>query len=172
MRRYLVAAAVIMLVSVSAAPGKEPSHPLSQINPIDIDLNMSEQDIFNVSVFSLRDGLRFEGNQIQDSGGNPVLVWNDSSSQWELRNGDLNVQYNNISAPPGKNVSFQQNIRINGGGRIWVPEQTSTPRYYYRKNLSEVLEDGESADRFDINLSGNNLESPDQIITDGSGSDV
>lgn len=158
---------IVFLASIAAAPGKEPSHPLSHIHPIDEDFNMSDMRIFNVSRLSVNGGLKIDGNQIMDSGANPILNYNDADRRLELRNNDFGVTGNNITS--GNNVSFNNSLRVHGG-KVWIPDDAEYG-YFYRKNLSEVLEDGNNATIYDINMNGQDINNLDELRTDGSGSD-
>ncbi len=86
----------ISLVAVAAAPASEPNHPFSQIYPVDVDLNMSEKDIFNVTEVDLAGGLIFSGDWIKTPGGASLLGWNSSSTELELNNGNLDTNGNSI----------------------------------------------------------------------------
>lgn len=158
---------LLIMTTIVAAPGKEPSHPLSHIHPIDEDFNMSNMRIFNVSRVSVNGGLKLDGNQILDSGAMPILNYNDDDRRLELRNNDFGVTGNNITA--ANNISFNDSLKV-WGGKVWIPEDNKYG-YFYRKNLSEVLEDGNNATVYDINMNGNDIENIDELRTDGSVSD-
>ncbi|WP_414836490.1 hypothetical protein [Candidatus Nanohalococcus occultus] len=167
MRKTVLLIGLLVFTSIAAAPGMEPSHPLSHIHPIDEDFNMSNMRIFNVSRLSVNGGLKIDGNQILDSGANPILNYNDNDQRLELENTDFGTGTNNITS--GNNVSFNNSLRVHGG-KVWIPEGSGYG-YFYRKNLSEVLEDGNNATVYDIQMNGNDLKQLDEIRTDGTGSD-
>lgn len=100
MRKYLALVSLsVLMVSSASAQGMEPSHPLSQIHPIDVPLNMSEEQVINVSRFSLENGLSMEGREIRDQGGMNILIWNSSAEKWEVVNGDVDLNNNTLENP-------------------------------------------------------------------------
>jgi len=85
----------MLLISVSAAPQPDQSHNLSEIRPIDIDLNMSEQDIFNVSQFQLDNGFILEGNAVRNQGNSQDIIRLKDSGNVGVPNGDIKLSSGN-----------------------------------------------------------------------------
>lgn len=114
----LILSLVFLTVPLSTAATNEARHPLSQIYPADVDFNMSEQDIFNVSELRFNSGLQIDGTKIQDPGNVDVLVWDASNNEWDVRNSDLSLSSNNI-----KNVGSLQGFFAGACGSDQVVTQ-------------------------------------------------
>lgn len=114
-----------------------PSHPLSQINPIDIPLNMSNENVINVSGLSFNPG---------------------ASSKDEL---DLNNnQVRNVSSLSFKDV--QDGFYIDGYD---ISSQGGGNFLRLKPGEDQLLIGGN--DGTELNLSGNNLTTPNNIKTGG-----
>ncbi len=92
----LVLVLIGSIISLATAPQPEQSHNLSEINPIDVDLNMSRMDIFNVTELDLYSGLTFSGNWISAPGGQDLLGWDLVNTQLEVKNGNLSLEGNRL----------------------------------------------------------------------------
>ncbi|MBC5793475.1 MAG: hypothetical protein H8Z69_05595 [Nanohaloarchaea archaeon] len=100
---------LILLLSAAAvtAPASEPRHPLSQVYPVDADLNMSHQDIFNVTELDLYSGLVFSGNKIQTAGNANLILWNNVKNRIDLSQ-NVNTEGNNINLSGGSLTSQKE----------------------------------------------------------------
>jgi hypothetical protein len=116
---------------------RTPSHPLSQINPIDIPLNMSDKNIINVS------GLSF------NPGGN-------NKDELDLNNN----QVRNVSSLSFKDV--QDGFYIDGYD---ISSQGGGNFLRLKPGEDQLLIGGN--DGTEVNLSGNNLTAPNNIRTGG-----
>lgn len=100
--RYLKIAGALWLILIAASlastaqPGQ--SHNLSEIDPIDVDLNMSNYGVYNASHLELKDGLNFSGYTVYDQGNVEILNYDDTNSEWKVKNSDLNLSGNNITS--------------------------------------------------------------------------
>ena len=89
MKRLILAATAVLLVATATAQNFEPSHPLSHIHPVDVDLNMSGQRIYNVSEFETEDGLSLDSYAFSENDGDgnaEIFVYNLSERKWEIQN--------------------------------------------------------------------------------------
>lgn len=146
MRRHFVALAFgILVASIAAAASSEPRHPLSQIHPIDKELNMSDNRIFNVSQLELNDGtisgtgLVFDDFRIRDSGNNYYLRLDTSNTEWEIEGADLNLTGGTLEGVGATECGASEALL--GDGSCGATGGGATP------NLSEVLASGNEANQ-------------------------
>ena len=132
MRRKLPIALSIALVlsSVSAAQTAEPSHPLSQITPIDVPLDMNNRNIQSVNSLQLQDGLVLRDNTLSGSLQQYRVVVDESQGSIKIRGGDLDIGSNNITQPGtiktgGEPIVFKDGaqpvLRLNQNGNVDIP---------------------------------------------------
>lgn len=98
-RTALAILTVFLLVGSVTAPQPDQSHNLSEIHPIDVNLNMSDRSIFNVSEFKVRDGLQLNGLTVEDDGDIDILRWDTNNNEWDLPSSNvdaLNLNGNSI----------------------------------------------------------------------------
>jgi hypothetical protein len=125
-----------MATAVSAQDFEEPSHPLSQINPIDVPLNMSNEAVLNVSVLSLSnpsgDGFNIDNYAITDTTGTNRLELDPSEDQFQIQGSELNLSGNNLTSPEniktgGQNITLRDStnsqdiLRGKEGGEVQIP---------------------------------------------------
>lgn len=158
----VIASLVVFSLTIAAAP--EPRHPLSQIHPIDVDLNMSDQNIENVSQLQFNDGigekgLLLEGYTITDEGKAQKIVLDYQNDEWDILNSNLNMNGNNITGID--TLHFVSGASINGslntsGGNVNLENGSLTDVY-------SIDGGGDAINFFDtIDMNGN-------IITDSNG---
>jgi len=145
-----------IFISLAAAPQPDQSHDLSEIKPIDIDLNMSSQDIFNISELKLKDGIILKQNAVRNAGNSQDLLRLQNSGKIVIPNGNLDLNGRrilNVGKPenPGDavNRSYVQSyadsnddngtddqlievsgqmISLEDGGSIFVPYANNTDK--------------------------------------------
>ncbi len=88
MNKIAVTLAVVILAVPLAVAQEEPRHPLSHIDPVDKDLNMSEREIFNISGVHT-DALIADGSDLvfQDSVGEDIMLWDSGEVEWRVFDG-------------------------------------------------------------------------------------
>ena len=93
-------ALALAILPLASAPSATPSHPLSHINPIDVDLNMSGQRIYNVSNVAIQDGLNITEDGIAPGGysdiGYNALEWNNTALRWEVQGANVSLNNNEL----------------------------------------------------------------------------
>jgi hypothetical protein len=115
-----------------SAQFKEPSHPLSQINPIDVPLNMSNEAILNISSLELNpgsndgdylnvsnnpirnvsslsltdteNGFYIDNYRISDENGNHILLLDTEEDEFRIANASLDLAGNNLTEPNNINT--------------------------------------------------------------------
>lgn len=106
----------ILFIGVSTAAEPDQSHNLSEIDPIDVDLNMSDQAIVNLSELRLNDGIGNEGlvlDGYQIKGSENILKLDSSNSYWSFIDSSGNdiarfKDRGNVEIPEG-------NLNLTGG---------------------------------------------------------
>jgi hypothetical protein len=158
----ILATVCAILASASAAP--DPRHPLSQIYPIDVDLEMENQDIENLSQLQFNNGvgqqgLLLEGYTISDEGEAQKIVLDYQNDEWDILNSNINMNGNNITNID--TLHFVSGASINGslntsGGNVNLENGSLTDVY-------SIDGGGDAVNFFDsIDMNGN-------IITDSNG---
>ncbi|PSH01655.1 MAG: hypothetical protein BRC27_01455 [Nanohaloarchaea archaeon SW_10_44_10] len=115
--RKIILAIFLALFLVANVSAQDPRHPLSQIYPIDIDLEMEAQDIRNVSQLQLNDGLGekgllLEGYNISGEGESQKIVLDYQNDEWDVLNSNVNMNGNNITGID--TLLFESGMKING----------------------------------------------------------
>lgn len=156
---------LLSVITIASAAEKEPRHPLSQLTPIDVDLNMSDRSIVNISSIKLNDGtidgtgLVLDGYTIGDTGS--ILKLDVSNGYWKFvggsgdiarfkDNGDVEIPNGNLSVAGTECLSGEY---IDGEGNC-ISDQTISDD----QNLSEVLSLGNSAGNENINMNSNAIK--------------
>lgn len=154
----LIATFILLASSLTSAAQPEQSHNLSEIHPIDIDFDMQNYGIYDLSHLELRNGLNLSGYAFYDQGNNKILEWDNSNAEWDVLNANLNMNNNNITGffdsdacPAGEVVN---DIYDNGT--------------YSCQSLTDAVSDqfvDESGDTMEgnLNLSGYNLTDIDTL---------
>jgi hypothetical protein len=132
----VLAASAAVLSSGASAQFQEPSHPLSQINPVDIPLNMSNKAVLNVSVLSLSNpsgnGFNIDNYAITDTTGANRLEFDPSRDQFQVQGSELNLSGNNLTTPNniktgGQPITLRDStnnqdiLRAQEGGNLEIP---------------------------------------------------
>jgi hypothetical protein len=150
-KSLIIASAFIFMLSAVAAPA--PRHPLSQITPVDTDLDMEDYAINNLSELRLNDGsgntgLVLDDYTIRDEGGAQELTLDYQNDEWDIQNSNLNLNGNNIIGVSDLNFD-------SSGGSLSLSNS----------DINDVnsIDGGGDAVRFDdsINLTGNPLQNAD-----------
>lgn len=116
--KILFLASAVAVLSLSAvAPQPPQSHPLSEIVPVDTDLNMSNYNIENVSSISLNNGIGdpgflIDGFTITHPGEGQKLVLDEENDEWDIKNSDINLNGNKIVDSTGKISIGQRSVNI------------------------------------------------------------
>lgn len=96
--------------------GQDPRHPLSQVYPMDVDLNLEGQNIENLTQLRLYEdggqGLLMEGYTISDEGQAQKIVLDYQNDEWDILNSNLNLNGNNITGLD--TLQFETGMTING----------------------------------------------------------
>jgi len=132
-RQLLIAGIFLSLCTAGgSAQFKEPSHPLSQINPIDVPLNMSNEAILNISSLELNpgsndgdylnvsnnpirnvsslsltdteNGFYIDNYRISDENGNHILLLDTEEDEFRIANASLDLAGNNLTEPNNINT--------------------------------------------------------------------
>jgi hypothetical protein len=116
-KSLIIASAVIFMLSAVAAPA--PRHPLSQITPVDTDLDMEDYAINNLSEISLNNGvgntgLVLDNYEITDEGRSQSITLDYQNDEWDIENSDLNLNSNELQDSQGP-------ITL-GGGEVEIPD--------------------------------------------------
>jgi len=141
---------VLLAVSIVAAPSNDPNHPLSQINPIDQDLNFSEKSIFNISQLQLSDGVIIEGNKIRNQGNSRDLLQIKDSGGIDIPRGNLSLTG---GSEPNIGITLKEDSEIEFGSRL-----------FYDSTLSDnplrigTIDEGNYVPAIRIDRSGNSIK--------------
>jgi hypothetical protein len=97
-----LASAVAVLSLSGVAPQPPQSHPLSEIVPVDTDLNMSNYNIENASSIRLNNGIGspgflINGFTITHPGEAQEFVLDYQNDEWDLIASNLDLNSNNVS---------------------------------------------------------------------------
>ncbi len=104
LKKIILTTLLLLSVAAAVAPASEPRHPFSQITPVDVNLNMSRMNIFNVTEVDLYSGLVFSGNVIQTPGNADMLLWNGVENRIDIEQ-DVNTGGNNLNLSGGNLTS-------------------------------------------------------------------
>ncbi len=155
MRPLPAALILAFLVAPAMAASPTQSHPLSEVRPMDIDLNMSGQDIFNVTELRMQDGFLVTRYEFRDDTNTRVLAFNTSEDRWEVVNSDLDLNDNNIenffsSSCSGDDIVKQ--VYANGSYNCVDPATLGTT-----EDFQQTLNQGNWTGGFDINMTGSEM---------------
>lgn len=124
-RLFLTATAVIILTSMTMAQQPPQSHPLSEIYPVDTDLDMEDYNINNLSQLSLNDGsgntgLVLDDYSISGEGDAQRFVLDYQNDVWSVENSGLELNGNNLSLvdtlnPSGGVLSLGGDLDLGSG---------------------------------------------------------
>lgn len=160
MKKLILLAAAVALTGAASAQSFTPSHPLSHIHPVDVDLNMSNQEIYNVSEFSIRDGLTFNGRTIYEpdaDGAAPILEWEEANESLEVYS-DIDLNNNNIQKY-FQDDTCQQGYLVDGINPNGTYECTSI-----NQTASEIfVEEAGDTMSGDLNMSQNDINNVSDI---------
>lgn len=123
----LLVLTVIALSLSAVAPQPPQSHPLSEIAPIDTDLNMENQDVRNVSRLLLNDGsgssaLLLEGFSLTHEGGAQQLVLDYQNDEWDIENSDLDMGNNEIKGVDSLSNGTADTLELGNNGNVRMPK--------------------------------------------------
>lgn len=126
----LVGFSAVLLVAAAGAGAQfsEPSHPLSQIDPVDVALNMSNEAIKNVSAVSFSNpsggGYVIDNYEISDQSGVSELELvppgASGQGQFQVKGANLNISTNNVTDvdeinPSGRNLEVGGDVVSRSG---------------------------------------------------------
>ena len=109
-------AAFLVLAAASLASTAQPgqSHNLSEIDPVDVDLNMSDYGVFNASQYELRNGLNFSGYSVYDQGNVEILRYDEENSEWDIKNSGLDLEGGVLKDSLDAAMTLNNSVDING----------------------------------------------------------
>lgn len=125
-RKLLVALILVAFSTITIAAEPDQSHNLSEIDPVDVDFNMSDKSIFNLSQVKLNDGtvdgtgLVLDDYSIRDSGS--ILKLDSSNGYWKFvgSSGDIArfKDGGNVEIPNG-NLDLSSNSIVDSGSNFF-----------------------------------------------------
>jgi hypothetical protein len=157
----LLVLTVIALSLSAVAPQPPQSHPLSEIAPIDTDLNMSNNMVKNISELQLNNGIGSTGFLIQGftlthPGQAQELVLDYQNDEWDIMSSNLNMNSNNVSAVDFINPGASE-LLVGGHLDVNAPVNTGNAL-----DLGGTLGvDGGIESYSGIDMNGNNISSSD-----------
>jgi hypothetical protein len=160
--KILFLASAVAVLSLSAvAPQPPQSHPLSEIVPVDTDLNMSNYNIENVSSVRLNSGIGnpgflVSGFTITHPGDAQELVLDYQNDEWDIISSNLNLNSNNISQISFLNPGASD---LSVGGYLDVNAPVNTGNALDVGGTLGV--DGGIESYSGIDMNGNNISSSD-----------
>lgn len=174
--RYRAVGLLALVVAVAAggaAQFEEPSHPLSQINPVDVALNMADQPVRNVSAVEFANpsgnGYVISNYRISSQSGVSSIKFappeGPGTGQFQLESADLNVSDNSILEVQNITEFFNNECGENQAVKDIYPNGTFVCGQA-GGGLPTVLSINNTATR-DINLSEQDLEKVDEVNPGG-----
>ncbi|MDY6771085.1 MAG: hypothetical protein SV186_03955, partial [Candidatus Nanohaloarchaea archaeon] len=151
-RKGVIAFIVIGLLTVlGGSAAAAPHHPLSQIYPMDVDLNLSGQDINELGDLRLAGGSATVDGTINMSGNEIVEYVTDARSGAP-------------TSPAAGQMWFDsgQNVLKYYNGTNWVITASASS---VSSDLQSVLGAGNSAGSYDLNMSGNSILSVEHMTS-------
>ena len=109
---------ILVAGTLATAPAPSQSHPLSEIFPIDQDLNMSNKEVENVSKLKLNSGseptgLMLENLTIGTEGGSNTIELDYNKDIWNIVGSNLDLNGNNLTAGTIKTKDGNLNVTDN-----------------------------------------------------------
>lgn len=145
---------LIMLLMVCTIPlassASSQHHPFSEIFPPDTNLGFGDQALENASSLELQNGFNFTDYTIYDQGNTKLLEWNQSTSKWEVRNADLDLNSRSITnlATPTSGTDAATKNYVDNNDDTGTDDQT----------LGEVLSQGNSAGTNNLDMNDNSIK--------------
>ncbi|MBC5793484.1 MAG: hypothetical protein H8Z69_05640 [Nanohaloarchaea archaeon] len=147
------------MAAVVSAPASGPTHPLSQISPIDVDLDMEEQDLFNISELKISHGPVFDQNAIRGSGNAPTFVRFKSSGEIEFPGGRLDLRGNGL-----ENIS---SIGSCGNSELIMGDGSCNPVSNFLTSDNWVDENGDTMTG-PLDMGGNSIDKAGSVEVQNS----
>jgi hypothetical protein len=175
--KSLLLALLIFFTSITIAPAPPQSHPLSEIAPVDTDLNMSNYRVENVSQLQLNDGigskgLLLEGYSISGEGQAQELVLDYQNDEWDIENSDLNLNDNIITGVNQINAENGRNLQImtdGSGGFVTLYDQANSQQILSANEGGNVeIPNGDLDVSGQLSVGSTQCASGEALLGDGS----
>jgi hypothetical protein len=157
----LFLSAVALSLTV-VAPQPPQSHPLSEITPVDTDLDMEGYKITNLSELKLANGEGFTGLVLEDysithEGDAQRLVLDYQNDEWDVENSDINMNDNSLLNYFDSGCSAGKALAsINDSGASKCVSVSGEVSGSYVNITGDIMEG-------DLNLNGYNVLNPGEV---------